>query len=170
MSGVSIETAHRTASPLSRAEREILDFFVQMGKYLSLPRSVGEIYGLLFARGEPLTLDDLVTQLGISKGSASQGLRMLRNVGAVRASHVPGDRKEYFDAETELPALLRGWMRDQLTAKMDRADERLAALQTLIDDPVNGAPDGLSSRVERLQSWHNKARRLLPLVPTFLKL
>jgi hypothetical protein len=39
-----------------------------------------------------------------------------------------------------------------------------------VDDPRNGAPKGLSVRVERLQSWQNKARRLVPLVSTFLKI
>lgn len=155
---------------LGSAEREVLEFFVHIGKYLSLPRSVGEIYGLLFARGDKLTLDDLVALLGISKGSASQGLRMLRGVGAVRLSHIPGDRKDYFEAETELPALVRGFLRDQLTIKMDHADRRLDRLRAAVDDPDNDAPDGLSGRVERLQSWHNKARRLVPLVSTFLKM
>ena len=155
---------------LSPAEREVLDFFVHIGKYLSLPRSVGEIYGFLFARGEKLTLDDLVDQLAISKGSASQGLRMLRGVGAVRVSHLPGDRKDYFEAEAELPALVRGFLRDQLVVKLEHADQRLDRLRSVVDDPTSDAPDGLSGRVERLQSWHNKARRLVPLVSTFLKM
>lgn len=166
-------TATKSVAPaarLSSAEREVLEFFVNIGKYLSLPRSVGEIYGLLFARGGKLTLDDLVELLGISKGSASQGLRMLRGVGAVRLSHVPGERKDYFEAEAELPALARGFLRDQLAIKMDHADRRLAQLRAVVDDPANAAPNGLSSRVERLQSWHNKARRLVPLVSTFLKM
>ena len=155
---------------LAPAEREVIEFFVHVGKYLSLPRSVGEIYGLLFARGGKLTLDDLVSELGISKGSASQGLRMLRGARAVRISHVPGDRKDYFEAEAELPALIRGFLRDQLAVKMEHADERLGFLRAMVDDPSNGAPDGLSGRVERLQSWQNKARRLVPLVSTFLKM
>lgn len=163
-------TSHEQAAKLGPAEREILEFFVHIGKYLSLPRSVGEIYGLLFARGEKLTLDDLVDQLGISKGSASQGLRMLRGVGAVRISHFPGDRKDYFEAETELPAMVRGFLRDQLAVKMDHADRRLDRLRKVVDNPANDAPAGLSERVERLQSWHNKARRLVPLVSTFLKM
>jgi len=159
-----------SASQLGSAEQEVLEFFVHIGKYLSLPRSVGEIYGLLFARGDKLTLDDLVSLLGISKGSASQGLRMLRGVGAIRLSHIPGDRKDYFEAETEFPALVRGFLRDQLAIKMDHADRRLDRLRAAVDNPANDAPDGLSGRVERLQSWHNKARRLVPLVSTFLKM
>ena len=111
-------------------------------------------------------MDDLVEQLAMSQGFASRGLRLLRGVGAVQISHLPGDRKDYFEAEAELPALVRGFLRDQLSAKMDRADERFGRLRALVDDPSNSAPDGLSVRVERLQSWHNKARRLVPLVST----
>jgi len=155
---------------LGPAEREVLEFFVHLGRYLSLPRSVGEIYGLLFAREQRMTLDELVATLGISKGSASQGLRLLRGFGAVRVGHVPGDRKDYFEAEAELPALIRGFFRDRLSAKMERADERLDRLRAAVDDPANGAPEGLSARVERLQAWHSKARRLVPLVSTFLKI
>jgi DNA-binding transcriptional regulator GbsR (MarR family) len=155
---------------LAPAEREAIEFFVNLGRYVSLPRSVGEIYGILFARGEKLTLDDLVTRLGMSKGSASQGLRMLRGVGAVRISHLPGDRKDYYEAEAELPHLLRGFLRDQLASKLDHADRRLDRLRTVIDDPSSGAPDGLSERVELLRSWQNKIRRIVPLVSTFLKI
>lgn len=155
---------------LAPAEREVLAFFVHLGGYLSLPRSVGEIYGLLFARGARMTLDELVEALGISKGSASQGLRLLRGAGAVRVSHVPGDRKDYFEAEAEMPALIRGFLRDRLSAKMEHADERLDRLRAIVEDPANGAPGGLSARVERLQAWHAKARRLVPLMSAFLKM
>jgi DNA-binding transcriptional regulator GbsR (MarR family) len=115
-------------------------------------------------------LDDLVSRLGISKGSASQGLRMLRGAGAVRVTHLAGDRKDYYEAEADMPALVRGFLRDQLVLKLEHADRRLDRLRAVVDDPENGAPAGLSGRVERLQSWQNKARRLLPLASTFLKL
>ena len=85
--------AARSSGSITNAEREVVEFFVHLGRYLSLPRSVGEIYGLLFAKGEAMTLDELVRRLGISKGSASQGLRLLRGVGAVRVGYRPGDRK-----------------------------------------------------------------------------
>ena len=162
--------APRTASRITPAEREVVEFFVHIGRYLSLPRSVGEIYGILFATGGTMTLDELVRRLGISKGSASQGLRLLRGVGAVRVSYRPGDRKDHYAAEVELPNLLRGFMRDQLSVRMNHANERLVRLLDVVEDPSNGAPDGLTDRVERLASWQKKAKRLVPLVSTFLKM
>lgn len=166
----SSTAARPSLRPRAPAEHEVIEFFVHLGKYLSLPRSVGQIYGLLFAAGERLTLDQLVDRLGMSKGSASQGLRLLRGAGAVRITRLPGDRKDHYEAEAELPDLVRGFLRDQLVLKLEHADRRLDRLRAVVDDPRSGAPDGLSGRVERLQSWHNKARRLMPLVSTFLKL
>ena len=162
--------APRASGRLTPAEREVVEFFVHLGRYLSLPRSVGEIYGILFATGGTMTLDGLVRRLGISKGSASQGLRLLRGVGAVRASYRPGDRKDHYAAEVELPNLLRGFMRDQLSVRINHANERLGRLLDAVEDPANGEPDGLSHRVERLVSWQKKAKRLVPLVSTFLKM
>jgi len=161
--------AAESSSRLTLAEREVIEFFVHFGRYLSLPRSVGEIYGLLFATGGALTLDGLVRRLGISKGSASQGLRLLRGVGAVKVGYLPGDRKDYYEAEVEFPALVRGFLRDQLSMRLNHADERLQRLREAVSDPSNGVPEGLSSRVERLASWQRKAKRLVPLVSTFLK-
>ena len=74
---------HPSSETLAIDER-IISFFQDGAKILGLPKSVGEIYGLLFASPKPLTMLDLIDQLGISKGSASQGLRMLRALGAVR--------------------------------------------------------------------------------------
>ena len=162
--------APRVAGRLTPAEREVVEFFVHLGRYLSLPRSVGEIYGILFATGGTMTLDQLVKRLGISKGSASQGLRLLRGVGAVRVSYRPGDRKDHYSAEVELPNLLRMFLRDQLSVRMNHANERLGRLLDAVEDPSSGAPDGLTHRVERLVSWQKKAKRLVPLVSTFLKM
>ena len=89
-------------SLLSEVERSIIELFVDGVRVIGLPKSVGEIYGLLFASRDPLSLDDLVMRLGISKGSASQGLRMLRGLGAVTETEgQPGGRRTYFRAEVQ---------------------------------------------------------------------
>jgi DNA-binding transcriptional regulator GbsR (MarR family) len=63
---------------LDSLEREVIELFIRMADVLNLPRSVGEIYGLLFIASEPLCLDDCRLRLNISKGSTSQGLKILR--------------------------------------------------------------------------------------------
>jgi len=74
------------ASGLLPVEVEVIQLFVQFSRTVGQPRSIAEIYGLLFVSHQPLTLDDLVERLRLSKGSASQGLKYLRELGAVRGN------------------------------------------------------------------------------------
>src|SRR4029450_3850395 len=93
--------ASAEGSELSSIEVEAIDLFVSAVRLLGLPRSLGELYGLLFISPGPLSIDDLVERLRISKGSASQGLKALRQIGAVKVTYVPGDRRDHYIAETE---------------------------------------------------------------------
>ena len=43
-----------------------VDFFVSFVQVFGLPKSIGQIYGLLFVSADPLPMDDIVSQLGIS--------------------------------------------------------------------------------------------------------
>src|SRR2546422_6670826 len=83
----------RPAAPLTALETEIIDLFVQLSHLLGQPRSLAEIYGLLFISARPLAMDDLIERLHMSKGSASQGLKFLRSVGAVKMVYMPADRR-----------------------------------------------------------------------------
>ena len=60
------------------------EMFAELVQIFGVPKSVGQIYGVLYATPEPLSFSDIVEQLNISKGSASQGLQLLRSLGAVR--------------------------------------------------------------------------------------
>ena len=49
---------------------ESIDFFVRMMSIMGFPRSVGEIYGLLYFSQQPLSMDKIMDKLRISLGSA----------------------------------------------------------------------------------------------------
>lgn len=51
-----------------------------------VPKSVGQIFGLLYASPEPLVFSDIVVRLEISKGSTSQGLQLLPSLGAINVA------------------------------------------------------------------------------------
>ena len=79
-------------------QSECIELFAEVVYALGLPRSIGQIYGLLFASPEPLSFSDIVERLAISKGSASQGLQLLRSLGAINIAdakrQAPGGRRE----------------------------------------------------------------------------
>src|SRR5581483_3237514 len=87
---------------LSELEVEAIDLFISFVRLLGLPKSVGELYGLLFVSPVPLSMDALMDRLQMSKGSASQGLKLLRSFGAVRSVYMAGDRRDHYVAEFDL--------------------------------------------------------------------
>ena len=66
---LSQESMDSNSDKLEPIQREVIALFVNGVRVLGLPKSVGEIYGLLFISPEPLALDVIVSRLEISKGS-----------------------------------------------------------------------------------------------------
>ncbi len=96
-------------------EIAVIDLFLNAANSFGLPKSYGQIYGLLFCRDQSLSMDEVMKLLEISKGSASQGLRALRQLGAVSSVFEPGDRKERFVAEIRLRKLVGGFFANRQT-------------------------------------------------------
>ena len=94
-----------SADKLSLLQAEVISLFVQACRLFRQPPTLGEIYGLLFISPRPLALDHLIYQLGMSKASASMGLKSLRNSGAIKMVYMPGDRRVHYEAVPELRQL-----------------------------------------------------------------
>src|SRR5438034_4661994 len=122
----------RVAAPLTALETEIIDLFVQLSRLLGQPRSLAEIYGLLFISARPLAMDHLIERLTLSKGSASQGLKFLRNIGAVKTVYVAGDRRAYYEAVAELRNLVTRFLRDQIVPHLESGQARLERIAGLV--------------------------------------
>jgi len=163
------ENGSREASELCALERQVVDFFVDGVRVLGLPRSIGEIYGLLFISQEPLALDDLVLRLGISKGSASQGLRALKGLGAVREAAVGDERRTYFEPAVELKRLVGGFIREQIRPHLDSGKVKIGRL----GDAVRVEDDSerkkfLTERLGRIEHWMRSSGRVLPVLQKLL--
>lgn len=145
-------------------EDMVREFFVDGVKVLGLPKSVGEIYGSLFISKVPLSLDDLVERLGISKGSGSQGLKMLRALGAV--SEVAGieGRKVFYEADLELKSLVGGFIREKIRPHLSSAKEKIGLMNECnVDDD-----EFYDERIQKLNKWRKRAGVLLPVLQKIL--
>ncbi len=154
---------------LSELEKEVVEIFVRIAGVLSLPRSVGELYGILFISPEPMCIDDLMLKLKISKGSTSQGLKILRSFGAVNPVYVAGDRRDFFAAEAELRKIVTGFVNEQIRPHLDNGKARMARIEGLIDAEEPGRKEFIAERIDRLQGWQKRAGALLPFALNFIK-
>jgi len=154
-----------TTEGLDEWESAVIDLFLNAANSFGLPKSYGQIYGLLFCRDQALSMDEVMDLLQISKGSASQGLRALRQLGAVSSTFAPGDRKERFVAEIRLRKLVSGFLREQVDPHLEKGVARLKQIEELLEGA--GSKDSQirgTRRHEILSGWHRQMSRLLPWV------
>ena len=162
-------TSDQTSAGLSGVEVGVIDFFVSAVKVLGMPKSIGEIYGLLFVSPQPLPLDLLCQRLNMSKGSASQGLRMLKSMGAVREADGGAERRTYYEPAIELKRLVGGFIREQVRPHLESGKmkiSRLAETTQEIDDAERRK--FLSERIERLETWMRSSGKVLPVLQKIL--
>ena len=133
----------------------VIDLFLNAAISVGLPKSVGQIYGLLFCRDEPLAMDEIMELLSVSKGSASQGLRSLRHLGAVKSQFLSGQRKEHFVAEIRLRKLVSGFLKEQAEPHLEKGKARLSHLQELRQ--IANQP----SQELNLNSYYNLKKNLM---------
>lgn len=87
---------------LRKVNDTMLDGLGQLADYFGFPKVMGQLYGTLLLSPAPLSLDDMMARLNISKASVSMNMRTLEHFGMVREVWVRGKtgRRKYYEAET----------------------------------------------------------------------
>ena len=155
-------------APLSEIEIEAIEMFINFMKLIGLPKSVAEIYGLLFVSPKPLSMEDLISRLQISLGAASQGLKLLRSVGAVKVVYTPGERRDHYMADLELSKFATAFIKEELQPRMDRALQRIKRMEALAGEMDAAERKAAFERIKRLKHWMERGQKMLPWILKFL--
>jgi DNA-binding transcriptional regulator GbsR (MarR family) len=166
---MAVNCAYRPEDPtvaqgLEPVEIEVIQFFVQFSRALGQPRSYAEIYGLLFVSHRPLSMDGLIERLKLSKGSASQGLKYLQDLGAVRSVYVAGERRTHYEAVAELRNLAGRFLSRQILTHFEGSEARLDRVAAQAQNLSAEQRKHVQGRVKLLRSWQRNGRRVVPFV------
>lgn len=122
---------------------ELRERFVESAGHVSqsfgLGRVPGQIFAYVYFQKEAQSLDDLTGALGISKGSASMGVRQLAHWGALKRVWVKGDRKDYYEATDKFGEIIRKAFLESVGQSMETADSLLADVDREIKQGRKGA-------------------------------
>lgn len=102
------------------AAREL--FILEWGRMSSswgINRTMAQIHALLFVTGEPLTVDEIIDRLHISRGNASMNLRDLMDWGIVRRFRRPGDRRDTYVSESDPWQMFMRVVRERKRRELD---------------------------------------------------
>jgi DNA-binding transcriptional regulator GbsR (MarR family) len=160
---------------LSKGKKEMVEATGTLFQLFGLPRSTGQIYGLLYISKTPLSLDDVTELLSISKGSASMGTRHLAGWGAIRQVWVQGDRKDFFEASDDFGTILRGGYTEFLKPRLSASEKRLEKiLDEFLEDEKRGEItraeyEFCMERLKKLGKLQKRLQRFGPLAEKFLE-
>ena len=144
-------------------------FFADIVQLFGIPKSVGQIYGLLYASPQPLGFTAIVERLEVSKGSVSQGLQLLRDLGAINeAEQKEGtNRGVLYEPELSLRQLVTGILRERIAPIAGAGADRLKHLKQLaVQSPAHAA--FYFERVSQLTTWSKRFITVLPLLTALL--
>jgi DNA-binding transcriptional regulator GbsR (MarR family) len=84
---------------LQEAKDEFVSQWGAIGSAWGINRTMAQIHALLITAPEPLSTDQVMADLKISRGNAHANLRDLVSWGLIRSVVRKGERKEFFEAE-----------------------------------------------------------------------
>ncbi len=87
---------------LQDAKQQFIDTWGALGSEWGINKSVAQVHALLLSASDPLSTDEIMEKLVISRGNANMSIRQLVDYGIVYKKHIAGDRKEYFVAEKDV--------------------------------------------------------------------
>ena len=154
---------------LINAQDVFLDRINQICAKFGLNNIMAQLYALLYLSGKPLSLNDMVERLKISKGSASVNIRALERYGVARKILVKGSRRDYYEAEADIAKVI-----------IDRIKSMAQHRLSEVNEIVNASYDALNSvnpsdkeekesvrifkeRLNKLMNLQNKAQSLFNL-------
>lgn len=87
---------------LTLARDEFVAQWGAMGNAWGINRTMAQIHALLITVPRPMTTDEIMDDLKISRGNAHGNLRELVSWGLIRSVIRKGERREYFEAEKDV--------------------------------------------------------------------
>ena len=89
------------------AKDKFIGTWGSLGSLWGINKAMAQIQALLFISTKPLSMEDIMEQLKISRGNTSMNLRQLMDWGIVTKELIPGERKEFFTTEKDVQELTR---------------------------------------------------------------
>lgn len=139
--------------PLQQARDTFILGMTRIGHFWGFPKAMGTIYGAVYLSPQPISLDELVEQAGVTKGAVSTYIRHLERLGMVHKIVRVGERKDYYTAETDFWKVIRGVLREREKSEFDRALRSVGDSLTLLDSKP---AKNLSSEEARLASFYRQ--------------
>jgi len=144
------------------AVRQFVLEWGNLGERWGVNRSVSQIHALLYASKLPLAAEDIADTLGIARSNVSNSLRELQTWNLIRPVSVLGDRRTFYQAETDLWTLVSRIAAGRKARELDPATDALRQCVEMcredkaVDPVVQLRLREMLEFVERISRWYDQ--------------
>ena len=119
---------------LAEAKQQFISSWGAFGTHWGINRTMAQIHALLLITADPLTQDDIMEQLNISRGNTNMNIRELINWGLVERILLSGERKEYFSAEKDIWKVVKQIVKERKKRELEPMLKLLDQLEAVEGD------------------------------------
>lgn len=109
------------ADSIAGITTDFTDALGRISRFWGFPKGVGSIFGVLYLSPDPLSLDEIAARSQLTKGAVSTDVRALARMGLVHRSSRPGDRRDYYAAETDFYRAIRSILLERQNSEFSAA-------------------------------------------------
>jgi len=155
---------------LEKAQDIFLEKVNKICREFGLNNVMAQLYTVLYLSNEPLSLNDMVERLKISKGSVSVNIRGLERYGVAKRIWVKGSRRDYYEAETDIYKVISDRIKAMTNRRLSEVENMIKSVCKILDlieakDAKEKESVGLfKQRVNKLKGLHNRAQSLFNLL------
>ncbi|HRG23210.1 MAG TPA: transcriptional regulator [Chitinophagaceae bacterium] len=119
---------------LTEAKQQFISSWGAFGTHWGINRTMAQIHALLLVSPEPLTQDDIMEELTISRGNTNMNIRELINWGLVDRVLISGERKEFFSAEKDIWKVVKQIVKERKKRELEPMLQLLDKLEAVEGD------------------------------------
>ena len=154
---------------LHQAHNHFVQGMSRISNFWGFPKAMGAIYGAIYLSPHPLSLNEIVEQVGVSKGAVSTHVRQLEQFGMVHKHIQLGDRKDYYTAETDFWEMIKNILKQREQTEFDKALSTVSESLEMVEAEED-APEMAAFYRERMQAMHGFFKTLDSLFSALLSL
>ncbi len=149
---------------LQEAKQQFIQSWGVLGSQWGINRTMAQVHALLLIANEPLSTDDVMEQLNISRGNANMNIRELMDWGLVDKVIVQGDRKEYFSADKDIWRVATRIMAQRKKRELDPMLKVLNQLTEIEGDKKDPEIKGFTDTIGSIRKFAGHAEKTIDTI------
>jgi len=149
---------------LSEAKQQFISSWGAFGTHWGINKTMAQIHALLLISPDPITQDDLMEQLSISRGNVNMNVRDLISWGLVDRVIIPGERKEFFSAEKDIWKVATQIIKERKKRELDPMLKLLSQLEKVDGDKKDKNIRQFTETVSGIRKFGSQADKMLDVM------